>query len=351
MKPIVLTYYLPQFHEVEENNKWWGEGFTEWTNINDAVTYFPNQKIRKPIEPLGQYNLLNNNVIEEQFKIAKDYGIDGFLIWNYWFGNNDKILEKPLELIIEKKLNVKYAVAWANHSWLNKAKGILLKEQLYIGEEDYIEYFEYLKKHFLSENYIKIDGKPVFTIFRPQDIPDLDVFMSVFNRLSISIGFNGIYWLAENTTINNSYVQKFESYFNSSSFLKNRRVNKINFVLEKINNFTKGKINFGPFVYDYSVLSQMENNKKYSLNEIPIIFTGWDTSVRHKRNGIVLKNLSINAFDSHVYNVTKYALESKVPVIIIKSWNEWAEGNVLEPDNIFGYKILETVKKYLKVEE
>lgn len=350
MKPIVLTYYLPQFHEVEENNKWWGKGFTEWTNINDAVVYFPNQKIRKPIEPLGQYNLLNNNVIEEQFNIAKDHGVDGFLIWNYWFGNNDKILEKPLELILEKKLNVKYAVAWANHSWLNKAKGILLKEQLYLGEEDYIKYFEYLKKHFLSENYIKIDGKPVFTIFRPQDIPDLDNFMSVFNRLSISIGFNGIYWLAENTTLNNSYVKKFQSYFNSSSFLKNRRVNKITFILEKINNFTKGRINFGPFVYDYSTLAQMENNKKYSLNEIPVIFTGWDTSIRHKRNGIVLKNLTIKAFDSHVYNVTKYALEFNVPVIIIKSWNEWAEGNVLEPDSIFETKMLETVKKYLKVE-
>ena len=88
----------------------------------------------------------------------------------------------------------------------------------------------------------------------------------------------------------------------------------------------------------------------YVFNEIPIIFTGWDTSVRHKRNGIVLKNLTIKAFDSHVYNVTKYALASKAPVIIIKSWNEWAEGNVLEPDSIFETKMLETVKKYLKVE-
>lgn len=344
MKPIVLTYYLPQFHEVEENNRWWGKGFTEWTNINDAVTYFPNQKIRKPIEPLGQYNLLNSDVIEEQFKIAKDHGIDGFMIWNYWFGNDDKILEKPAELIVKNDINVKFCFAWANHSWLNKSAGILLKSQKYLGYDDYVKYFNYLKPFFLSENYIKVENKPVFSVFRPQDIPDLEVFINCFNEMSIKLGYSGIYWLAENSNSKSQYINFFDNYYDSASFLNYRKGFNITFFLEKINTVSKGAINFGPFIYDFEKFQLKQSKKVYSENELPVVFTGWDTSIRHRKNGIVLKNFTEESFNNHVKDVFKHVKNKKIPILMVKSWNEWAEGNLLEPDSIFGFKMLKIFK-------
>lgn len=337
---MILSYYLPQFHEVEENNLWWGKGFTEWTKVNEAISYFENHNIRKPIEPLGQYNLLDIDVIEKQYSIAKSHGIDGFMIWNYWFGNNEKILEKPLEIIHKTKAKVKYCLAWANHSWLNKSKGVLLKEQQYLGEKDYIDYFNYLVDFFKSDQYIKINNKPIFTIFRPQDIKDLDIFLEVFNSLAKKHGFDGVYWIAENTDINALYVQKFDKYLNSSDFLALRKYKKITYLVEIVNNFTKGRLKLGPFIYSYKKMVDMDRQFLSSCKEIPVIFTGWDTSIRHSTNGIILKDFDINSFEYHVNK----KLELSTDFIIVKSWNEWAEGNILEPDNLLGDNLLKTIK-------
>lgn len=342
-KQLKLAYYLPQFHEVEENNKWWGQGFTEWTHINNSNQYFDKHKIRKPIAPLGEYNLLDLNILEQQYELASKYNIDGFIVWNYWFGNNKKILEKPIEQILEHPIRFKFCFAWANHSWMNKSKGILLKEQKYLGEKDYIEYFQYLLPYFLNENYIQIDGKPVFTIFRPQDVPDLSVFIEAFTNLAIENGFSGIYFIAENTKENANYLDLFDGFCNSACYLQNRyKTNPISFLKEKLSQKLKIK-NLGPFVYSYDLLTQnfaVEENKKY----LPTVFTGWDTSIRHTERGLILKNFDLNSFSNHLKKIkSEYP---KTDIVIIKSWNEWAEGNVLEPDSIFGYELLNEFKDF-----
>ncbi len=346
MKPIVLTYYLPQFHEVEENNLWWGKGFTEWTNLRKAKKYFNGHEIRKPTVPLGEYDLMMNpEIMQQQYNIAEKHGIDGFLVWNYWFGNDDKILEKPLEKVLDDNIQVKYAFTWANHSWLNKTKGILLKEQKYLGVEDYEKYFEYLKPYFLSENYIKKDNKPIFGIFMPKDIPDIKEFINCFESKAKKIGFDGIFWLAENTSEAESHALLFDRYYDSVLFLKGRNYSKLQYFLERLNTKTKGKINFGPFKYDYKVLAKIYKNYKLKNNELGVVFTGWDTSIRHAKNGIILKNFGRDSFKQHLEDVFNKANKNSSDIVIIKSWNEWAEGNVLEPDNIFGTEILNVVKE------
>ncbi len=346
MKPMLLAYYLPQFHEVEENNLWWGKGFTEWTNVKKAKQYFKTQEIRKPIEPLGEYDLmLGDKVIEQQFEIAQEHGIDGFLVWNYWFGNEEKILERPFEKVLQEKQKVNYAFAWANHSWLNKTKGILLKEQKYLGAKDYKKYFNYLKSHFLSENYIKKDNKPIFGIFMPDLIPDLSEFIELFNKWAIELGFDGIFWLAENTNNESNYVKYFDRYFDSVVFLKGRKNSPIGYFFEKLNTKTKGKINFGPFIYSYKNLSDLYKNYELNENELGVIFSGWDTGIRHAKNGIILKNLSIASFDNHIHDVLEKTTKNNSDIIILKSWNEWAEGNLLEPDSIFGSELLNVLKR------
>lgn len=348
MKPMLLAYYLPQFHEVEENNRWWGEGFTEWTNVKQAKKYFKNHEIRRPIQPLGQYDLIiDEKVLEKQFKIANDHGVDGFLVWNYWFGNSEKILEKPFEKVLAEKQNVKYAFAWANHSWLNKTKGILLKEQKYLGKSDYRKYFEYLTPHFLSENYIKKNNKPVFCIFMPSLIPDLSEFIKYFNQWAVELGFDGIFWLGENTNNYSNHKEFFDRYVDSANFLKGRNYNRIQYFFERLNTKTKGKINFGPFIYDFYELSIIHRNYKLNENELGVIFSGWDTSIRHAKNGIILKNLTEQSFRQHVLDIFSNSRENKSDIIILKSWNEWAEGNLLEPDSKFKYNFLDIIKNYI----
>lgn len=347
-KQLSLAYYLPQFHEIKENNLWWGEGFTEWTNINNAKKYFPSHNIRIPNETLGQYNLLDIEVLEKQYALASAHGINGFLVWNYWFGEGEKILEKPIEAILEHDIDFKFCFAWANHSWMNKSKGILLKEQKYLGVHDYEDYFEYLLPYFKNKNYIKIDGKPVFSIFKPQDIPDLKLFIDIFHKLSVDNGFNGIYFIAEHTDSNAPYLKLFDRFCDSSCYLKNRyKDNIFTYIKEKLANKLSLK-KLGPFVYNYHNLTQgaqKETHEKY----IPIIFTGWDTTPRHDKRGLVLDNFNINTFNDHLQKINKEY--PNADILIIKSWNEWAEGNLLEPDNINKDKLLKLYMSFsIKIE-
>lgn len=351
MKPIVLAYYLPQFHEVEENNKWWGKGFTEWTNINASKSYFKNHKIRKPIEPLGQYDLLEGNIIEKQFEIANQYGIDGFLIWNYWFGNGEMLLEKPIQKILDDKMKVKYCLAWANHSWFNKSEGLLLKEQQYLGEKDYMDYFNYLLPHFQNDNYLKKDNKPIFTIFSPKDIPDLSVFIDTFNKQATSYGFKGIYWLAEGTNGKEDYARLFNNFYNSGKLLNFKRFKTLNYYMEVINRKTNNKFRLGPFTFDFNSLQDKYAKAKFYGKELPVIFSGWDSSIRHKDKGIILERFNLKSFEEHLKNVKRIAYEKSSPIIILKSWNEWAEGNLIEPDTIFNYELLKLLKKSLLNEQ
>ncbi|EFO1159702.1 hypothetical protein DW524_07110, partial [Escherichia coli] len=248
MKKNIIAYYLPQYHEVKENNEWWGKGFTEWTALKKAKKYFPSQKIRLPTDFLGYYDLTESRIIEKQFELAEENGVSGFCLWTYWFGNGEKILEKPLTLILENKLNVRYCVAWANHSWYNKSKGLLLKEQKYLGEKDYTDFFYYLLPHFKSDNYLKKDNKPIVTIFDPNSIPDLFLFISLWNNLAKENGYEGIYFIGDFTSYNSNYVGVFDGYLDSRVMYRKRTF--IQKVREKL--VRKHRVKFlGPIRYNY----------------------------------------------------------------------------------------------------
>lgn len=196
-----LAYYLPQFHPIPENDLWWGKGFTEWTNVTKAKPLFKGHY--QPILPgdLGFYDLRVSEIQVQQANLANDYGIDGFIYYQYWFGNGKMLLEKPAEAMLKNKnIDLPFCFCWANETWKGIWHGIhnptVLMEQTYNGEEDYIAYFNYLLPFFKDERYIKIDNKPMFHIYRMQDIPCLDDFLKLFNRLAIENGFDGVYFIS-----------------------------------------------------------------------------------------------------------------------------------------------------------
>lgn len=327
-----LAYFLPQFHIDEKNNKWWGDGFTEWSHFRSVEKYYEWQKIRAPLD--GEYFLDSEEILREQYIRAKEIGLDGFIVWNYWFGGGVKVLDKPLEIVLDKNIDFKFCLAWANHSWINKKDNILLQEQLYLGEEDYKEYFNYCLRFFKTSNYLKINNRPIFFIFKPKDIPDLSLFLSVFNSLAKDNGFDGIFFVAENTKEN---IYGFDRFVYSGFVLSlSKYIHPVGKIKEYLRN--KGFLKIKkPIVYDYYKLCKFSFKFKLKKNELPSVLTGWDTSIRHKNKGVILKNFDAKIFQEVLVNAIKK--KNKDDFLVVKSWNEWAEGNILEKDNIFGESI------------
>jgi hypothetical protein len=343
-KIISLAYYLPQFHEIPENNLWWGEAFTEWVNLRKAPQYFSWQKIRRPVAPFNEYSLLDTDVLEWQSRIATEHGITGFLIWDYWFGEGKQLLERPAELLLGKGLNFPYCFSWANHSWENKATHEMLQEQKYLGETDYTAYFYNRLPHFKSNNYIKVDGKPVFGVFLPQAIPDLPCFIRVFRGLAEKEGFPGIYLVAENATEESGCL--FDRHLSSgSSFKRRKSSDPLQFIKEQLIK----RYNFnalGPIVFDYKKTVLEHSKDALSKREIPVLFTGWDTTPRHKKRGTIYKGFTLEVFKANLINIVIQLKQQRAehPIVVVKSWNEWAEGNLMEPDSVFGDGLLKIYK-------
>jgi hypothetical protein len=348
-KLLSLAYYLPQFHEIEENNRWWGQGFTEWTQVSQAKKYFDWQEIRKPIGPFGEYSLLNPDVMEWQASIAKQHGIDGFLVFDYWFGAGKTLLEKPMHMVLDKQLDFDYCLCWANHTWYNKRENIVLIEQQYLGATDYAAYFERLLPHFQSSHYLRINNKPIFAIFNPKEVSDLPIFISTFQSLAIKHGLGGLYLIADNTDASSEHAHYFDAYTRSNHLFKARnRDNPISYIKEKLTR-KFGCRQLGPFCYNYDQLVVKNYVEQDDAKYIPSVFTGWDTTPRHLKRGTILKGFNVATFNQHLAAIKKTLKkhDDANKIILIKSWNEWAEGNLLEPDNIFGYQLLEAYRDFI----
>ena len=164
MKARVIAYYLPQFHPVPENDKYWGKGFTEWTNVASAKPLFRGHYQPRIPSDLGFYDLRIPQVREEQAQLASEAGIEGFCYWHYWFGNGKMLLEKPFEEVLTTgKPDFPFCLCWANHTWSTKgwrkdADVEVIAEQTYPGDEDYVEHFNYCLPAFKDKRYITVDG-------------------------------------------------------------------------------------------------------------------------------------------------------------------------------------------------
>ncbi len=366
-KTSFLAYYLPQFHPIPENDEWWGKGFTEWTNVAKAKPLYKWHY--QPILPadLGFYDLRVPEVQEAQANLAKEYGVDGFIYYQYWFGNGKMLLEKPAEAMLHnKRIDLPFCFCWANETWRGIWHGLdnpeILIEQTYQGEKGYIEYFEYLTPFFKDDRYIKVDNMPMFHIYRINDIPDVQLFFDTFNRLARNIGFDGIYFVLstyEEELLSNENVKGIvgldifnEIRYNSEKFLMGK-YQKTRTLEKRIKRF------FGigrpekigkrkkPLIIDYEKHILDINDNIPHTKYIPCVFPNWDNSARSGMKSMIFKNTNPNNWRIHLENTIKLLKKhpSNPPFIIIKSWNEWAEGNHLEPDRKYGLKWLEVIKQ------
>jgi len=262
IKPI--AFYLPQFHAIPENDSAWGDGFTEWTNVKKARPLFEGHY--QPRIPLNHnyYNLLDKDVLVEQSRIAQQYGVFGFCYYHYWFKNGKKLLEKPIEdMLHNKAVTIPYCLSWANENWTKKWDGgnkEIIVEQDYGGMDDWEKHFLYLLPYFQDDRYILLDGKPVFLIYKPNQIPCIQSMLRYFEKRAHDVGLKGICFIVQNGSVYYdinfdigmfSYIIKFEPFFSAVSkrkkywFIKKRLFNLMRMlhVNKKIHElFTKSSV-------------------------------------------------------------------------------------------------------------
>ncbi len=353
----IIAFYLPQYHEIKENDEWWGKGFTEWTNVRRSKPLYEGHM--QPRYPLNNYfyDLMDKKTIEKQTQLANDYGIDGFAYYHYWF-NGDMLLEKPAENLLKwKDIKQNFFFFWANHSWYKAEKGrkILLKKQTYGGESDWKNHFDYMLKFFCDERYIKVDNKPVLGIYIPQDIPDYNEMVCKINFWCQEAGFNGIYII--NSLMDAKKINNNDDALKNNDAILYRQPNISMYMTIKQKKITRIKNKVCRFFnrpylirYTYDDIVDKEENidsyldETYNKERCFCMSTGWDNTSRHGHRGSVIDGFSIERFQACFRKLYARSNSLGNRFLFLNAWNEWAEGMVLEPDNIFGYRILEAIK-------
>lgn len=345
----LIAYYLPQFHEIKENNEWWENGFTEWTNVKKARPLFiGHNQPHVPYEN-NYYNLNEKETVQKQTALMHEYNIYGFAYYHYWF-NGKMLLEKPVENLLNwKEVDQKFFFFWANHSWIKSIDGKqeILQEQIYDGKSDWDKHFQYFLPYFKDSRYINVDGKPVVGIYKPESIPDFNEMILYWNELAQKSGFHGIYVIE---SINGIDQDRTNSLANAEVI---RQPNYGIYNLEKwycrfrsrpwIQKYVK---KYYPYKISYKkvidaiiqVSNQYHSNKKVYFGT----YCGWDNTSRHNERGSVHIDINANDFLRSI-NAIK-AMVDEDDFIFINAWNEWAEGMHLEPDNKNGYTFLEVLR-------
>ena len=351
----IIAFYLPQFHPIPENDLWWGKGFTEWTNVGKAKPLFPGHKQPKVPTDLGYYDLRLIDNIKEQVKLAKEAGIEGFCWWHYYFGNGKMLLEKPLRMVLnDKSVDFPFCLGWANESWEKKLwnkdsiGNTILIEQEYGGKEDYRQHFEIVLPYFKDSRYIKVDGKPLFFIYRPQRIPDCKQFISYWRKWAVEELNTDIHFVAKADELDND----FEEYYNwgfdgvfSNRVLAGARIHQ-NSLQNRLRYITCKLLGLPRLVNFKEVIKHAQNKYDEKEGVYPGILCGWDHSPRSGRKGIVIYNFTMKLFAKHISEIFELVKNKNLEhrIIFLKSWNEWGEGNFMEPDMEFGHGKINTLK-------
>ncbi len=354
--PKVLAYYLPQFHPIPENDEWWGKGFTEWTNVGKAKPLFSNHYQPRVPADLGYYDLRVPETRKAQAELASLYGIYGFCYWHYWFGNGKQLLERPFnEVVASGSPDYPFCLAWANESWKGFDHGLknrkVLIEQRYEGVEDHKAHFYSLLPAFLDHRYVRCDDRPVFLIYYPQSIPNIRSFVDLWQTLAVNNGLPGVYFIGLSLNTNNdtlpSMIQmgmdaittiRLEDFYGHLPHrsLSQRFWHRIHGekLPPKLVDFNKAS--------DYFYNQLDENPRIY-----PTIISGWDHSPRTGREGLIMNNYTPESFRKHVKQILSLteSKSDKDSIVFLKSWNEWAEGNYMEPDLRYGHQFLRVLKE------
>jgi hypothetical protein len=381
-KARVIAFYLPQFHPIPENDKWWGKGFTEWTNVAKAKPLFRGHYQPRIPADLGFYDLRLPEVREQQAEMAREAGIEGFCYYHYWFAGK-QLLERPLnEVIASQKPDFPFCICWANHTWSSKTwqrtsatqHDTLLIEQTYPGREDDIAHFYALLPAFKDTRYIKVDGKLLFLIYNYYDFHSVKAFMQTWQELAVQNALPPFHFVGMTTNTltfriggNGEKIRQLPN-LESSEELYNYG---LSLGFDALNSFGKrrgemlyeGKyrnifkvimrrlgLPVGKIRYDYSCTIRNYFAFEDTWENIyPTILPQWDRTPRVADGEGIYVNSTPEAFKEHIEQALDLIKDKNQEhkILFLKSWNEWGEGNYVEPDQKYGHGFLNALKDCL----
>ena len=352
-KARVVAFYLPQFHPIPENDAWWGTGFTEWTNTAKARPLFRGHYQPHVPADLGFYDLRVPETRAQQAEMAERFGIEGFCYYHYWFAGK-RLLNRPFdEVVASGKPKFPFCLCWANQTWSGVWHGLkdkILIAQTYPGERDHRAHFETLLPAFRDIRYIKVEGKPLFLIFLPHEIPEPKATLALWRQMAREAGLEGIYF------VGNSTAQKPED-FRDMGFDATVQGPNIKFrpwvkTWRKPLARIKQSIDLRrgiPHRFDMGNFFEQNKPGRQNWPSYPSLVHAWDNTPRSGSRGIVYENATPQLFKKMLQlaiDSVSHEPEGK-RLIFLKSWNEWAEGNHLEPDLRDGMAYLDALKDVL----
>ena len=365
----IIAFYLPQFHAIPENDKWWGKGFTEWVNVKKAKKLYEGQY--QPREPLNNnyYNLLDKDIMKWQIDLANSYGLYGFCFYHYWFSGK-KLLEKPVEMFLtEKNFSIHFCLCWANEHWTNawaNGNSKILMEQEYGNKKDWKEHFDYLLEYFKDQRYICKNNRPLLVIYRPELINCLHDMLDYWDKLAKLKGFSGIDFAYQNVSYalcsgqdDNLFTYAIEYQPNWALGL--REQNKLQILKKRILLIFESKLKLNlreqmQHLYSLRKLNYSDvwdfiiKMPPYLKKSVPGAFVDWDNTPRKGKRGLVIHGANPKDFQDYMIKLIKKTKdEYKKDMIFMFAWNEWAEGGYLEPDMKYKYGYLEAIKNALKI--
>ena len=349
-----LAFYLPQFYPTPENDRWWGKGFTEWTNVGRARPLFPGHYQPRVPADLGYYDLRLPEVREQQARMAREAGIEGFCYWHYWFAGT-RLLDKVFEEVVDSGTpDYPFCLCWANHSWKAKTwdpavPDTMLMEQTYPGAEDYRQHFLALLPAFKDKRYITVDGRLLFGIFEPGGIPDMAEMASIWNGMAEENGLPGFCFFAfaqgqgALQAARNPAFDKivYDAMFDAVYIRNHRRAARFRAKLCDILDRP------WPIPYSFYTQAALEQFAKFP-ETVPCIDPNFDHSPRSGKKGVILHDSTPQNWGAFLKKAVELAdRRQQDGLLFIKAWNEWGEGNYLEPDLRFGDQYLAEMKKVL----
>jgi len=349
----LIAFYLPQYHPIPENDEWWGRGFTEWTNAAKAKPLFRGHYQPHVPADLGFYDLRVPETRIAQAEMARKYGIEAFCYYHYWFAGK-RLIDRPFnEVLASGEPDFPFCLCWANQTWSGIWHGKpdrVLIEQTYPGMEDHRRHFETLLPAFLDKRYLKVDGKPLFMVNCSRDLPDSPRVLEFWRELAIKAGLPGLFFVGEHwepdwdpkpygydaaVTIGLwTWRYKWASW--------DQPLKK---VTQKVNHLS-GR----PRVYLYEkIIEHLIAESIPGIENYPCVIPNWDNTPRSGRNGLVLHDSTPQLFRLHLRQALDRMRDvpSEHRIVFVKSWNEWAEGNHLEPDLKDGLRYLEVLREEL----
>lgn len=376
----VIAFYLPQYHPIPENDAWWGPGFTEWTNVAAAKPLFRGHVQPRIPADLGFYDLRLPETREAQAMLAREAGIEGFCYYHYWFGEGRQLLERPFnEVVASGKPDFPFCLCWANHTWASstwtnaksrKLGSRILMEQLYPGREDNENHFMTLLPAFHDSRYIRVDGKPLFAVFDPFKFQDAPAFLGQWRELARKHGLGDFHFVAVVRTANPTSVAKTRlKGAADAEAVARERVSGIlaqGYDAVATDNHQYAQIQARglwqnalhdlfaqylgirrPFLFRQAAINKyMLLELEKQENVYPTLVPNWDRTPRTKEDSIYVDSTP-EEFGKLAQRAFSLVAGKKAEhrIVFLKSWNEWGEGNYMEPDRQYGRGYLEALRR------